>query len=74
MEKNITPQEQELEHKYYILKMKYRILYGRYLNSLEKTRQKHEAMMRAHKELLDFVNANGKYDKVCPPSDNGFGI
>lgn len=75
MEKELNISKQEhLAHQYYILKMKYRLSYGRYLKSLKKTRQEHEIMMKNHQELLDFINTNGKYEKTCPPSDNGFNI
>ena len=75
MEKELNTIKQEhLAHQYYILKMKYRLSYGRYLKSLEKTRQEHEIMMKNHQDLMDFINTNGKYDYLCPPSDNGFNI
>ena len=71
MEKKITiSKDDKLKQEYYILKMRYRLLYGRYLQSLKETNKKHEEAVVAHKELLAFISANGKYDNVCPPSNN----
>ncbi len=73
MEKKLINQK-ELSYQYYILKMKYRLSFDRYFKSLKETHQKHEEMVKDHQALLDFINSNGTYDKVCPPSNNGFNI
>ena len=73
MEKKVINQK-ELSYQYYMLKMKYRLSFDRYFKSLKETHQKHEEMVKDHQALLDFISSNGIYDKVCPPSNNGFNI
>lgn len=75
MEKELNINKQDpLAYQYYKLKMEYRKSFKQYMSSLEKTREKHEIMMKNHQDLMDFINTNGKYDYICPPSDNGFNI
>ena len=74
MEKELTLEEQQLAKQYYILKMKYRISYGRYLEAQKKANIKHEIAMAEHRELREFIAAHGRYDNACPPSSNGFNI
>lgn len=46
---------------YYMLDMKYKLSYGRYLETQKKADIKKEQMIEAHNELLKFINKYGKY-------------
>lgn len=51
----------ERKHIYYILDMKYKLNYGRYLEAQKKADIKKEQMIEAYNELLKFINKYGKF-------------